>query len=263
MAVKPDLTGVPETALWTLWFRALAARRGVLDDPLAASVVAQLDYPFADTFGDNFPFHAQAQAARVRTFDEGVRDFLRDYPKGTVVALGEGLETQFWRVDNGTMRWLTVDLPQSVALRQQLLPEDPRQSAFAGSALDDAWHDSIDKSDGVCITAQGLLMYLRPEEVHALFDRLATAFPGGTMLFDTIPPWMAGSIRRGSLRFTPPPLPWSLEPAELRTLKRYGSVEDVRPAPAPGLPRKVAIVARYVPVVRNMRPMVVKLTFGA
>ena len=30
-----------------------------------------------------------------------------------MVALGEGLETQFWRVDNGRVRWLTVDCPRS------------------------------------------------------------------------------------------------------------------------------------------------------
>ena len=33
------------------------------------------------------------------------------HPAGTVVALGEGLETQFWRPDNGRVRWLSVDLP--------------------------------------------------------------------------------------------------------------------------------------------------------
>jgi hypothetical protein len=34
-----------------------------------------------------------------------VRRFLVEHPEGTVVALGEGLETQFWRVDNGLVRW--------------------------------------------------------------------------------------------------------------------------------------------------------------
>jgi hypothetical protein len=35
-----------------------------------------------------------------------VRRFVAQHPAGTVVALGEGLETQFWRVDN-------VHTPQS------------------------------------------------------------------------------------------------------------------------------------------------------
>jgi O-methyltransferase involved in polyketide biosynthesis len=36
----------------------------------------------------------------VLAFDREVRRFLAAHPGGTVVALGEGLETQFWRVDN-------------------------------------------------------------------------------------------------------------------------------------------------------------------
>ena len=60
-----------------------------------------------------------------------------------MVALGEGLETQFWRVDNGSVLWLTVDLPEVVELRRQLLPSDPRARAIAGSALDPAgWTSS-------------------------------------------------------------------------------------------------------------------------
>ena len=63
------------------------------------------------------------------TFDAAVRRFLGSHPAGTVVALGEGLETQFWRLDNGQVRWLTVDLPETMDLRHRLLPDGPRQSS--------------------------------------------------------------------------------------------------------------------------------------
>ena len=42
-----------------------------------------------------------------------------------MVALGEGLETGFWRVDNGSVNWLTVELPEMAALRRELLPAAP------------------------------------------------------------------------------------------------------------------------------------------
>ena len=45
------LSGVPETALWTLYHRALAARQGVLDDPKALELVERIDHPFAERFG--------------------------------------------------------------------------------------------------------------------------------------------------------------------------------------------------------------------
>lgn len=46
---------------------------------------------------------AQWQALRAACFDRQVVRFLSDRPDATVVALGEGLGTQFWRVDNGRL----------------------------------------------------------------------------------------------------------------------------------------------------------------
>ncbi|MGH2881193.1 MAG: class I SAM-dependent methyltransferase, partial [Solirubrobacteraceae bacterium] len=79
---------------------------------MAIAVVDRLDYDFAV-----FARGAQMHAVRVATFDQAIRHFLGRNPAGTVVALGEGLETQFWRLDNGQVRWLTVDLPETMELR--------------------------------------------------------------------------------------------------------------------------------------------------
>jgi O-methyltransferase involved in polyketide biosynthesis len=47
------LTAVPETLLWTLYYRAREAARpdGVLRDPLAVELVGRIDYPFAERLG--------------------------------------------------------------------------------------------------------------------------------------------------------------------------------------------------------------------
>lgn len=95
---------MPETLLWNLYHRAVEARRpgAVLHDPRAVELVDAIDYPFEARFGAGA--RAQWQALRARCFDDAVRRFLRDHPDGSVVALGEGLETQFWRVDDGRVR---------------------------------------------------------------------------------------------------------------------------------------------------------------
>jgi O-methyltransferase involved in polyketide biosynthesis len=109
---KVELTGVPEAALWNLYQRASAARAGHVDDPRAVEVLARPEYPF-ERFAT--PFHglaARLHALRVRTVDTAVRRVLAGAPDATVVALGEGFETQFWRVDDGRLRWLTFNLPR-------------------------------------------------------------------------------------------------------------------------------------------------------
>ena len=95
-----QLDAVPETLLWTLYHRAAEARRpdAVLRDPRAVELVEAIDFPFERRFGRAAPVLAQWQALRAACFDREVRRFARHHPGGTVVALGEGLETQFWRV---------------------------------------------------------------------------------------------------------------------------------------------------------------------
>ena len=101
---KVELTGVPETALWNLYQRASAARAGHLDDPRAVEVLAGLDYPFERFDLPYGGLAARLHAHRVRTVDAALRRVLSGAPDATVVALGEGFETQFWRVDDGRLR---------------------------------------------------------------------------------------------------------------------------------------------------------------
>ena len=92
-----------------------------------------IDYPSRERFGASAGW-AQWQALRERgTFDREIRRFLHDHPDGTVVALGEGLETQLWRVNNNQLRWVSVDLPPVIELRQRFLPSCPRQELVASS----------------------------------------------------------------------------------------------------------------------------------
>ena len=133
------------------------------------------------------------------TFDGAVRSFLGVHPAGTVVTLGEGLETQFWRLDNGRVRWLTVDLPETLELRGRLLPDVPRQSSHSGSALDLGWVDGLSPADPILVTAQGLFpissaikrdlavtlwTWLFNAHEHALLG----AIPGVETLRDVAPP---------------------------------------------------------------------------
>src|SRR3954451_18646581 len=179
--------------LWTLYYRATEARRrdAVLRDPKAVELVDAIDHPFEERFGRAVAWQAQWQGVRARRFDTEVRRFLASSPGGTVVALGEGLETQFWRVDDGRVRWLTVDLPESVDVRTRLLPpESDRQRSFAGSALDERWMDEVDASGGVLITAQGCSCPCSPTS-RAASSRPA---PGASRAA----PWSSTPRRAGS-----------------------------------------------------------------
>lgn len=242
VSVKPekqsvDLTGISETALLTLNSRAREARRadGVIDDPMAIRLEDAMDVDFA-----KFGHTRQEIALRAASFDANTRAYLEQHPKATVVALAEGLQTSFWRLDaaipGGEFRWLTVDLPAVVELRSRLLPMLPRITMCAQSALDYSWMDQVDPSNGVFITAEGLLMYFQQAQVLGLIAECARRFPGGRMLFDLPPPLLVRlSQRRGlraSKRYRVPPLPFGVSDTELVTL--LGPLPGVRAVQAAG-----------------------------
>ncbi|MYU16768.1 class I SAM-dependent methyltransferase [Streptomyces sp. SID8361] len=260
-----ELSEVPETLLWNLYMRAAEARRArtVLADPKAVELVDRIDYPFEETFGAPSPLLAQGHALRVRTFDTAVRAFLDEHPDGTVVTLAEGLETQYWRVDNGRARWLCVELPETAEVRRSLLPDEERRRTLARSALDLSWRDEVDPAHGVLITAQGLLMYLRPTEVKDLIAGCAERFRGGALVFDAVPRWFSARTLRGEMRtaqgYQAPPMPWGMDAGELPKVRTaHPAITDVREVPPPRgrgfYYGALAPVMRWLPAVRNLRP---------
>jgi O-methyltransferase involved in polyketide biosynthesis len=271
MSEATDLQGVPETALWTLHHRAAEARRTepLMVDPVAVDLIERIDFPFAERFGSGFQGLTQMMALRVACFDGAVSRFLDGHPRGTVVALGEGLETQFWRVDNGEVRWLTVDLPASAEMRRRLLPPGPRQRIHAGSALEPAWMEAVDPENGVLITAQGLLMYMEPNDAHTLIARCAQRFPGAAMVLDTVPRWMSRAVTRANTRaagYRPPPMPWCVDSADWPRLRdihpNIVEVAEMRLPRGRGLLGWLAPWLHLVPVLPGRRGGVVRLRFG-
>ncbi|OBI44618.1 methyltransferase [Mycobacterium kyorinense] len=265
------LTGVSETALLTLRARAREAGRpdAVIDDPLAINLVDSIDFDFA-----KFGATRQDMALRALAFDTQTRHYLTRYPSATVVALAEGLQTSFWRLDaslpDSQFRWLTVDLPPVVELRRRLLPESPRVSMCAQSALDYSWTESVDPSRGVFVTAEGLLMYLQPDQALGLIAECAKRFPGGQMLFDLPPASLARYARRGhriSRRYRFPPMPFTMSVAQaadlVNTVPGVRVVRDVALPPGRGvLLNSLLSATRRFRALDSLRPTLTLLEFG-
>ncbi|WKG02133.1 class I SAM-dependent methyltransferase [Mycolicibacterium sp. HK-90] len=265
------LTGVSETALMTLQVRAHEARRadGLIDDPMAIQLVDSIDFDFAK-FGYT---RRQDMALRAKLFDRMTGNYLRGHPRATVVALAEGLQTSFYRLDAADFghefRWLSVDLEPMIEVRNQLLPKPDRVTQCAQSALDFSWMDHVDTADGVFITAEGLLMYLQPDEAMSLIRACAQRFPGGQMMFDLPPAFFAFLTRKGmptSRRYRVPPMPFSLTPAEVADLvNTVPGVRTVRDLPMPqgrGMVLNALVRAQHLPIFDSVRPLVVLLEFG-
>jgi O-methyltransferase involved in polyketide biosynthesis len=207
--IKVRLDGVEETLLIPLWARAAETRRadGMVNDPRAVELVDAIDYDF-----DKLSWDWAAQvgiAIRTEIFDQATLRFLSAHPAGLIINLAAGLDTRFYRLDNGRLHWVDVDLPNSMALRRQFFNDAGRHDYITESVLEDAWCRQVHRDPGqpVLVIIEGLTMYFSPEETRALLGRIATFFPGAEILMEAISPLAAArsdlffSMRRMNARF--------------------------------------------------------------
>lgn len=182
---KVHLTKEKETYLATLYGKALdvAAAQPILGDHLAAEAVARIDYDFKKL---KLPSGGEITLPlRARHIDGWTRAFLATNPISTVLHLGCGLDSRVYRIDPGPqVRWVDVDLPDVIALRQQLYPARQGYQQIGASVTDRAWLEAIAGDTPVLVVAEGLMMYLSEPEGVALLRRITAQFPSGQIAFD-------------------------------------------------------------------------------
>ncbi|MEU4549031.1 class I SAM-dependent methyltransferase [Nonomuraea dietziae] len=183
---KITLTGAQETLLATLYGKALdtRARRPILGDEEAVRVMRRIDYDFRRT--GMTATTAAGVALRARQLDDWIAEFVTARPESTVLHLACGLDTRPHRLARpATVRWVDVDHPEVIALRERLLavPEgDYRQ--IGASVTGEEWLEQVPADRPVVAVFEGLSMYLREEEGRRLVQRITGRFPGGQLLFD-------------------------------------------------------------------------------
>lgn len=261
-AAAVDLTGIPETMLWTLHNRAAEARKpnGMLRDPDCVRIYDAIAYDYRRSFGRP----DQSHPMRSRLFDDVVRPWLDAHPGGTVVELAAGLETQYQRCDDGRVQWLCIDVPEAIEVRSRFLPPTERCRYVDRSALDLSWLDEVDPTNGVFVTAQGLLMYFEEAEVRRLFQAVVDRFPGVELMFDTIPVWFSKKTLTGfgkTRSYRAPPMPWGIARDDIEARMRDWSPRVTSVAVQPygftlGLPFRYAQWFMSLPGIRNHAPTI-------
>jgi O-methyltransferase involved in polyketide biosynthesis len=130
--------------------------------------------------------------------------------------------------------------------------------------------DQVDTEHGVFITAEGLLMYLQPDDAVGLIAECAKRFPGGQMMFDLPPAWFAAWARYGmrtSLRYRVPPMPFSLSVSQVANLvDDVPGIRAVHDLPMPASRGKVLNALTWtvqrMPLFDPVRPVLTLLEFG-
>ena len=190
MKVHIEKNTVQETLVIPLYGRKLCSERypALYRDETAIRLIDQIDYDFtalekkSGSLMQRFGILEAAMRQSDLAFE--VRDYLKDHPNAAVVNLGCGLDDTGRQCDNGTCRLYNLDLPDVIAVRDQLLPAGEREENIPCDLSDTAWFQRIDASGGAVFFAAGVFYYFLKEQVRTLVRQMADAFPGSVLVFD-------------------------------------------------------------------------------
>lgn len=209
MSEKVTLSGVPETMLQTVYARAReSATRGAITDKKAEEIIGKLHYDFS--LAEKDTAMRSGVIARTIVLDKLVNAFLAAHPGAVVVNIACGLDTRCYRMA-GFSHWYNLDLPETIAVRQKLLPERGVISQIALSAMDD-WGGQIAESGApALIVIEGLTMYLTQADVQRIFAVIARRFSRATVLVETMNPMVVKRFKEKSIEGSHAKFTWGVK----------------------------------------------------
>ena len=151
--------------------------------------------------------------ARTIVLDRLVSEWLSKNPGAVVVNIACGLDTRCYRV-NGYVHWYNLDLPETIAVREKLLPESGRISQIAMSAMDD-WGGEIAESNApVLAIIEGLTMYLSEADVKRIFEIIAGRFRQAAVFVEIMNPMVVKRFTEKSIEVSKARFTWGVKSGE-------------------------------------------------
>ena len=159
---------VQETLVIPLYGRKLCTEQfpNLFCDRKAVELIDRIDYDFSPLAAKSRSFAHRFGALEVAMRENDLmaeaKDYLKTHPQATLLNLGCGLDQTAENCDNGECQIVNLDLPDVIAVRDQLLPGSGRIRNLAA----------------------GVFYYFKTEQIQKLFTAMANRFPGGRLVFD-------------------------------------------------------------------------------
>ena len=190
MKYKIEKNTVQETLVIPLFARKVCSELypNLYRDETAVRLIDQIDYDFSEAEKNSRSlmqrFGSLEVAMRQNDLAFEVRDYLKGHPNAAVVNLGCGLDCTGRSCDNGSCKIYNLDFPDVITVRDELLPAGEREENIPCNLNDTEWFSQIDASGGAVFFASGVFYYFLTEQVKALVQKMADAFPSGVLAFD-------------------------------------------------------------------------------
>jgi O-methyltransferase involved in polyketide biosynthesis len=188
--IKVELGNIQKTLFMPVWARAVETKKNkpVLTDRTAIEIIESVDFDFSP-MSENIPEISQiAWIARCKRFDLIVTNFIKRHPGGTIVNIGCGLDTSYERINDNSILWYDLDLPDVIELRKKFLNETKNRKFISSSFLNTEWFNDIIINDKILFISTGVFIYFEDAEIKEFFIKVADKFDNPELFFDVTSP---------------------------------------------------------------------------
>lgn len=219
---KIVLTEEKETLLIPLYGKAKESEKKhpILIDKKAVGIVNKIDYDFKSL---KIPEKTNTMMClRAKLMDNFVKDFLKENGKSVALHLGCGLDSRYERIKNSNVDWYDVDFEDVIDIRRHFFKETPNYHLIPSSVTQKEWLEKI-PVDGrhYVVIAEGLLMYLKEDEIKKLLVDLKSRIGSYTLIFDAFSVYTAKKAKnQPSIKKTGAVIHWGIDDPE--ELTRWG-----------------------------------------
>ncbi|MBN2807812.1 MAG: class I SAM-dependent methyltransferase [Prolixibacteraceae bacterium] len=231
MKNKVLLSKEMETLLIPLYGKAMAStkKRPILIDYKAREIVENIEYDFGAL---KIPAKTNTMMCmRAKLLDDFTMKFLEKKMDCAVFHLGCGLDGRYYRVNNPKVNWYDLDFPEVISIKEKFCPETNKYHLIASSVTNWKWIEEIPAHHPHnLVIAEGLLMYLREEEIKTVLLLLKEKLGSYTLIFDAFNTFTARKVNNHpSIKKTKATIHWGIDDAsEITRWMPYVTFVDER-----------------------------------
>jgi O-methyltransferase involved in polyketide biosynthesis len=197
-----NLSALSQTAILALLCRVIESEKKnpVFNDPMAVLCLERLMSVSSEEeknrimkwrkmYAGRNARDARARALTARTFDSIAGLFISSSPGCTVINLGCGLDTRFWRIETAQCKYAELDLPGVIELKREILRDHLDYELISCSVLDTSWIEKVTSNgnSSFLLLAEALFYYLPKQEATRLLQVIARRFDRSQLVLDMAP----------------------------------------------------------------------------
>lgn len=177
------MDNVNRTLYIPLYGKAYVSKKGIILQDKKAEEIWDAE-GFALKGKSKSKWLAYYMGMRSKVFDLWLREQMETDKDAVILHLGCGMDSRIERVGTSGHMWFDVDFPEVIQERKRYYTESEEYHMISSDVRETVWLSEVSSDKTAIIVMEGISMYLSPEELVSVFERLANHFKQVHILMD-------------------------------------------------------------------------------